>query len=181
MKKLLLTLILCFGSSLTAVGQQPPQRAPVRLSDFENAKPTYCGDRIAVLDGIHQTVPADELIIVIARAGDHDKRASLSKRRLHNVRVYWSEFLYEKSRRNPETIILAEGERVKGLGRLEFYVGGKLDHVMKVAPNADLFVGECYPPDDSFVKNGVYDPCKVTSQRNFYPCRDKLTSRRRRR
>jgi hypothetical protein len=76
---------------------------------------------------------------------------------------------------------LAEGERVKGFGRLDFYVGGKLDYVMPVAPDADLFVGNCYPPDDNFIKNGIYDPCRVADQQNFYPCRDKRAPRRRRR
>ena len=177
MEKLLVMLVLCTCS--VAMEQQPPPLVPVKLSDFKDTKPSYCGERIAVLDGIHQKTPADDSIIIIARLGNGDKRLNLNRRRLHNVRVYWTEFLYEGHRRKPGTVILAEGEPVKGFGHLEFYVGEKLVYVMKVAPNADLFVGSCYPPDDSFIKNRAYNPCRVESDRNFYPCRDKHVPRRR--
>jgi hypothetical protein len=164
------------------MAQQPPPLAPIKLSDFADVKPSYCGERIAVLDGINQKTPADESIIVIARLGDGDTRSNLNRRRLHNVRVYWAEYPESKDyRRKPETIHLAEGERTKGYGHLEFYVGGKLVYVMKVAPDADLFIGECYPPDDSYIRNRVYDPCRVKSQQIFYPCRDKYMGRKGRR
>jgi hypothetical protein len=38
-------------------------------------------------------------------------------------------------------IITAEGERVRGLGQLEFYVGGKLHSIFKVRRNKDLVAG----------------------------------------
>ncbi|MCA1618000.1 MAG: hypothetical protein LC795_01520 [Acidobacteria bacterium] len=167
-------LLLIFGvlSCSAAVAQQPPLE-PVKLSDFANAKPGRCEYRTAILDGIHQKTPADETITVIARLGDGETRTNLSWRRLHNVRVYWTQYLYKEHRRKPETIILAEGERVKGLGHLEFYVGGKLVEVMKVARTADLSIGSCYPPDDSYIRNRIFNPCWLESNRNFYPCRDK--------
>lgn len=119
--------------------------------------------------------------MVIARLGDGETRPNLSWRRLHNVRVYWIEYLYEEHRRKPETIVLAEGERVKGFGHLEFYVGGKLVEVLKVARNADLSVGSCYPPDESYIRDGVFNRCRLESDKNFYPCRDRRARRGNRR
>jgi hypothetical protein len=180
MKPLPLIIILGLVSCSAVRAQQPPLE-PVKLSDFADAKPGRCEYRTAVLDGIHQKTPADETIMVIARLGDGEARPNLSRRRLHNVRVYWTEYHNEGHRRQPETIILAEGERVKGLGHLEFYVGGKLVEVMKVARNADLSIGSCYPPDDSYIRNGVFNRCWVKSDRNFYPCRDRYAPRGNRR
>ena len=183
MKLLLLTLI--FGLlSCSTMAQQASPLAPVKLSDFANAKPEPCAARTAALDGIVQKTPADELIIVIAHLGDGDVRPNLNRRRLHNVRAYWTQYLYEGRegyRRNPKTIILAEGEKVKGFGQLEFYVGGKLVWVLKVARNADVDFGDCYPPDDSFIRHRVYDPCWVKSHQIFYPCRDRNIRRKGRR
>jgi hypothetical protein len=180
MKKIILLIIL--GSlSYPAVAQQTPPLTPVKLSDFADSKPAHCAERTAVLDGIAQKTPADELIIVVARLGDGDGRPRLNWRRLHNVRAYWTEYLYEGReghKRQPETIILAEGERVKGYGQLEFYVGGKLVWVLKVARNADVEFGDCYPPDDSFIRNKIYDRCWVKSHQIFYPCRDKNVRRK---
>jgi hypothetical protein len=180
MKKLLPIVILGLLPYL-AMAQQTPPLVPVKLNDFTNAKPAQCADRTGALDGIIQKTPSDELIIVVARLGDGDVRPNLNWRRLHNVRAYWTEYLYEGRegyRRNPSTIILAEGERVKGYGHLEFYVGGKLIWVIKVARNSDVDFGDCYPPDDSFIRNRVYNPCWVKSHRIFYPCRDQYMRRK---
>ncbi len=166
------------------MAQQASRLSPVKLSDFANAKPDPCAARTAALDGIVQKTPADELLIVVARLGEGDLRPHLNWRRLHNVRAYWTEYLSEGReghRRDAATIILAEGEKVKGFGHLEFYVGGKLVWVLKVARNADVDFGDCYPPDDSFIRKRVYNPCWVKSHRIFYPCRDMIMRRKGRR
>jgi hypothetical protein len=175
--------IIFIGGFLLSCSTVSAQSAlePVKLSDYANSGPMGCADRQAVIDVISQKTPADELIIVIARAGTGDVRTNLNRRRLHNVRVFWTEFLEQFGRRKPETIVLAEGERVKGYGHLEFYVGGKLVGVVKVARNADLSIGSCYPPDDSYIRNRIFNPCWVKSDRNFYPCRDLYSKRRRNR
>jgi hypothetical protein len=177
MKTSIFTIIILLSWSAT-VAQQPPPLEPVKLSGYANAKPAACAHRSAIADGIHQSTPADELIIVIARPGDGDTKSNLSWRRLHNIRAYWTEFLDVGYRRKPETIILAEGERVKGYGQLEFYVSGRLVEVLKVARNSDVDFSNCYPPDDSYIRKGVYNPCWVKSHRIFYPCRDRYLRRR---
>lgn len=173
--KFVFGLLLSFS---TAMAQQAPPLPPVRLSDFADAKPAQCQFRTPMLDYINQDALADRLIIVVARLGDGDIRPNLNWRRLHNVRAYWTEYLPKEQRRKPETIILAEGERIKGYGHLEFYLGGNLIHVMKIARNSDVDFGNCYPPDDSYIRNRVYDPCRVKSHRIFYPCRDRYTRRK---
>jgi hypothetical protein len=159
----------------TAVQQQGPPLEPRKLSDFDQAKPTGCDDRNAVLDVITQKTPADQSIIVVARQGTGETRSDLSWRRLENVRAYWTKFLLPAGRRDPKTIILAQGEKVEGYGQLEFYAGGNLVEVIKVARNADLFIGTCI--DEKFIRHGTYDPCELKSDRIFYPCRDRKTRR----
>jgi hypothetical protein len=181
MKILSCSLLFCFVlcvSTVTAL--QTSSLPPVKASDFADAKPPSCDYRDAVLDGINQKTPADDLIIVIARPGDGDTRPDLSRRRLYNVRAYWTQFPYEGYRRKPETVVTAEGERRKGYGQLEFYVGGDLVGIMKLARNSDLWIGMCYPPDDSYIRNHNFDPCRVVENKIFYPCRERLQSGNRR-
>ena len=182
MKTLFFSLSCCLLLSVATVeAQDAPPLEALRPSDFVNLKPARCEERTATLDVITWRTPADELIIVVARLGDGETRPGLNRRRLHNVRAFWTEFMSGEQRRKPETIILAEGERVAGHGRLEFYVGGKLVSVIKAHRNSDVDFGDCYPPDDSYIVNRVYDPCRVESHRIFYPCRDRKTRRGKRR
>jgi hypothetical protein len=178
MKKLCPAIIFALLSSSALVAQQPLPSKVVKLSEFDTYEPARCADRTATLQGITQDTPADELITVVARLGDGDSRPDLSWRRLANVRAYWTEFLPKGYRRKPETILLIQGESVKGHGHLEFYVRGKLVWVLKVARNSDVDFGNCYPPDDSYIKKRVFNACRIKSHRIFYPCRD-ISIRRR--
>src|SRR5688500_8168903 len=105
---MLIAILLLHCSAVIA--QQPPPLPPVKLSDFADAKPAQCQFRTPVLDYMNQDAQADRLIIVVARLGDDDIRPNLNRRRLHNVRAYWTQYLPKAQRRKPETIILAEGE-----------------------------------------------------------------------
>ncbi len=149
---------------------------PIPADRFEELGPAHCGDNIAVLDVLTQRTSPNKLIIVIAHLGDGETRPNLNQRRLHNVRTYWLEYLTaEGARRKPETVVLAEGERISGYGRLHFYVDGKLIGVLKLRRNADLLVGTCYPTPVE------RDPCTLKTDRNFYPCRDMYLNRRKHR
>jgi hypothetical protein len=129
-------------------------------------QPTGCEYNEAVLDGLAQKNRLDDLIIVISRLGDKDRRPDLNYRRLNNVRVYLTEYLTDPSvQRKRESLLLAQGERVPGLGRIELYVGGKLLATLRMRPDGDLLVANCgrQPPEN---------PCPH-QMRNLYPCRDK--------
>jgi len=132
--------------------------------------PGQCQDYGPVLDYVSQNAAVDQPIIVIARRGEGDIRTDINRRRLHNVRTYWTRFSPDK--RAVESVILAEGERVKDHGHLEIYVGGKLIAVLKLKTNWDLIVGNCYPEP-------LGAPfCKVKENRDFYPCLDRKRGRK---
>lgn len=122
--------------------------------------PGNCEDNILILSNVHHTAGADDTIIAIARLGDGERNRMLNHRRLHNVRVYLTEFGWH---RQPETVITAEGDRLKGYGRVELYIGGTLFAVLHVRRHQDLLVGSCEPDDIRPVK----------AERNFYPYRDR--------
>jgi len=142
-----------------------------KVSDFDKTKPGYCWYNQMQLDQISQHIPRDRRIIVIARLGDKDRKASLNTRRLNNVRAYLTEGVAEQFRRSSDSIIIAEGERTNGYGRIEFYLDGRLIEVLKVYPTHDLAVAECYAGIDG-------DPwCKTSRQGLFYPCKDHVRKR----
>ena len=98
-----------------------------------------CESNIARLDRIHSEAGESGLMIAIARLGNGEQSRQLNQRRLHNLRLY-----LEKVRgRAPRTIITAEGDRARGRGRIEIYVGGKLVDVMGVGRSEDLYAGSC--------------------------------------
>jgi hypothetical protein len=113
----------------------------------QNAKPpeTYvsigntCESNIARLDKIHSEAGDSGLVIAIARLGEGEQTHRLNQRRLHNARLY-----LEKVRgRAPKTIITAESDQVRGRGRIEIYVQGKLVDVLGVGRREDLYAGSC--------------------------------------
>jgi hypothetical protein len=158
--------------SLSLSLRQPIQSKtpPIRSESLNQDEPTGCEYNTSVLDGLAQSTSLDELIIVIAHLGRNETKSTLNHRRLDNVRVFLTEYLTNpKVRRKQQTIILAEGERANGLGRVEFYVDGKLVDTLRMRTNADLSLGNCgwEPPQD---------PCPPL-MKNFYPCRDKRVRR----
>jgi len=76
-------------------------------------------------------------LIVIARLGERERSSSLTKRRLKSV---WSYLVYEK-RIPAAAVVMAEGERAAGYGRIELYVGGKLLYSLLQPWNANMLDG----------------------------------------
>jgi hypothetical protein len=62
-----------------------------------------------------------ERLFVIARLGAGETSRRLNLARLYNTREYLSVKSFD-----PQTTIFAEGERVAGEGRIEFYLGSRL-------------------------------------------------------
>ncbi len=75
-------------------------------------------------------------LIIIARLGTGEKSSRLNKERLEVVEEY------VLRRGSDLKYILAEGSRVKGLGRIELYVGGQLYRVMPLEKNSPTY---CIP------------------------------------
>ena len=112
----------------------------------EKIQPYACGRTTANLNANHQSA-GDNNIILIARLGDGENRTELNRRRLYNAKTY----LTTSWNRDPKTIIVAQGERVKGYGRIEVYVNGMMTDVIAVKRNLDLPVGiTCDKEDEIF-------------------------------
>jgi hypothetical protein len=62
-----------------------------------------------------------ERLFIIARLGTGETSRRLNRGRLYNTRQYLSLKAFD-----PLTTVFAEGERVEGEGRIEFYLGGTL-------------------------------------------------------
>lgn len=151
--------LLCAGF-LTGLAQNKPAASSIQ---FTQPSPGSCEDNISYLNAAYVAANAtgpNTLIIAIARLGDGERQRELNRRRLHNVRVYLTQFGWNRA---PEAVITAEGERVKGYGRVELYVGGRLFDMIAVKNNGDLLVGSCEPDDIR----------PVDAERNLYPYRDK--------
>lgn len=161
----LLGLIL-FHAVFSVVAQQDETLPARHPSDFADDKPKNCYEYALSLDVITQRTDEEKTIIVIARLGSKDLKGNLNKRRLYNIRAYWTEFLSEPIRRDPKTIILAEGEPIKGYGQIEFYVRGELVEILKLIPNGDFPTTQCY------ILPGEPE-CAEEKQKLFYPCKDR--------
>lgn len=118
-----------------------------------------CEDNVSFLSNAHHLAGSDGTIIAIARLGDGETSLARNRRRLHNVRVYLTEFGWH---RQPSTVITAQGEPIKGYGRVELYVRGVLFAILQVRRNQDLLVGSCEPDDMRPVK----------AERSLYPYLD---------
>ena len=66
----------------------------------------------------------DGYVIAVARLGDGERSPEINRRRLKFIRDY------SVNVRGWDRIVVASGERVKGLGRVELYAGGKLLYVL---------------------------------------------------
>ena len=83
---------------------------------------------------------SDESIIVISRLGGGEVSRKLSRVRLDALVNYMTEVRgFSK-----EQVVTGEGERVRGLGRVEVYVKGKLHTVFNLRRNKDFGTG-CVP------------------------------------
>ena len=118
--------------------------AAAQLSE-RKIEPYPCEFNPATLNAAHQVAEEKDLIIFIARLGDGESRRELNRRRLHNVRTYLTSELYWK--RDLKTVIVAEGERVKGYGRVEIYIKGILMDVIAAKRDRHILVGSCEPDE----------------------------------
>ena len=108
-----------------------PQNCEMNLQDLEHAR------NLARRE-------TNGFLIIVARLGDEERRRELNHRRLHNVRLKLTHVGVPSDK-----IVVAEGERVRGLGRVEFYVRGEFFGALPIRRGADICVG-CCGPDENF-------------------------------
>ena len=131
-----LSILLLFGAAgaVSSAAAQSPQiyGAPNGLSGIDCEGIMSRLDFVAIAAG---NTANDQPIIIIARLGRRETNRNLNRRRLIEVAQYLE-------RRIPkERIITTQGARIDGLGRIEFYVGGRLNIVFTVRRNRDLVIG----------------------------------------
>jgi hypothetical protein len=117
---LLLVLFLCVSPK--SVAQIRGEYTPTRAHNCEGA--------LAILDMtlIEGQKDKESRFIVSAHLGDSEGSQRLNRKRLRDVMSYFRQ-------KGESRVVLASGERVKGLGRLELYVSGKLLHLLAFPKN----------------------------------------------
>ena len=93
------------------------------------------------------------VMVVMARLGDGEGSRELNRRRLYNVR----EYLKERGGLAADKIVVAEGERVRGYGRLEYYLAGKLFEQLLFRRNGYMCHSCCGPDESYYPYKEVYD------------------------
>jgi hypothetical protein len=90
-----------------------------------------------MLDLVAQRAGQEGFIIIIARLGTKETSRKLNRERMQLLADYLG-----NTRGVPKgRIVLAEGERVRGLGRVEIYLSGRLFTVFTINRNKDLARG----------------------------------------
>jgi hypothetical protein len=141
--------------SFTTTAQQKSDDRPYRFMNSDT--PLDC----EVAEVVMETVTANlkgfykdaGILIAVARLGEGEKSHELSRRRLYNVRAYLKDHGIP-----PERIVVAEGEAIKGFGRIEFYLSGKLVETALLKQDRDFCIICC----DIY---GPYYPQKENSDR----------------
>jgi hypothetical protein len=95
--------------------------------------PTNCETALMWLDAAMTEAQKDKegYIIFVARLGDSEKSPALNQKRLRAAKDYIVE-------RAANKIVTAYGERIKGHGRLEIYVGGKMLYFLTFPRNGQI-------------------------------------------
>lgn len=131
--RMLPVLFVCilFGGSASA------QDVPVKPYVYERFDGTHCETTKAALDLIAQRAGQDGFIIIIARLGTKEYSRTLNRERMQLL----ADFMHNTRGVPRERIVLAEGKRVRGLGRVEIYLKGRLFTVFTINRNKDLARG----------------------------------------
>jgi hypothetical protein len=130
MLPLLLVCVLC---SVSVAAQDKPD-TPRVLERFDG---THCEETKSVLDLIAQRAGSEGSIIIIGRLGARETSRKLNRQRIELL----SDYLQNTRGVPAERIVLAEAQRVGGLGRVEIYLQGRLFTVFTINRNKDLGTG----------------------------------------
>jgi hypothetical protein len=95
----------------------------------------------------------DERLLVVARLGKGENSRELNRRRLYNVRTCFKGNWEIDAKR----FVFAEGDKIEGEGRVEFYIGNDLIIVSVVKRGKDICVDCCDYPDSRYYGAGKRD------------------------
>ena len=153
MRKILLLIFVALSINVP-VNPQSKDTGPYVVEGNASA----CEVNAATFDNLaHMLRSTDERLFVVARLGKGESSRELSRRRLYNVRTYFKEGWPGIG---DERFVFAEGDRVEGAGRVEFYVGSKLMQISLVRRGGDICVDCCDYPDPRYYGMGKRDKSK---------------------
>ena len=157
MKKILLLIftLLTIGVSVTAQSKViEPYVVPGNLG--------ACEVNAASFDNLANILRStDERLFIVARLGKGESSRNLNRRRLYNVRTYFKEGWPNI---DAKRFVFAEGGRVEGEGRVEFYIGSDLMQISLVKRGRDICVDWCDYPDLRYYGVGKKDKPKRSRQ-----------------
>jgi hypothetical protein len=128
MRTIFLVIILVVSFNYVTPAQQSKNKGTEKAQI-----PDDCEISLRKLDNVGY-VSKNKLLIVIARFGTNDSQTILAQKRLNSARNY----LVKNWKQNREKIIVAYGEKVTSLSRLDFYVEGELFESIFVAKGKNV-------------------------------------------
>ncbi len=136
---LLTSLILCSNGNLEPRKvQATAQEASV--TKIVRADANACETNGSYLDMLtNEARSRSQRVFVISRLGIGERRISIGRRRLQMARNH----LITSDRLQKEQVVFAEGERVQGEGRLEFYLGSRLFLISLAQRNGNVCLTCC--------------------------------------
>jgi hypothetical protein len=121
--KISFTIATLLLLALTAAAQKQTL-VPIEGDIGVLEKPLNCEMTFQLMEDVRNLIQAKAddkgVVILIARLGKGENSRTLNRRRLYNVREG-----FQVTLRIMKPIVIAEGERVNGFGRVEVYLGGK--------------------------------------------------------
>jgi hypothetical protein len=140
-----LFLLLVFASFLSLPVLTVAQERRYDYDELLNCERNLLYQSVVVNAALEQT-KENGVLIVILRLGDGETSRELMRQRLYNVREYFKE---RGNRLGSEKLIVAEGERTKGYGRVEYYLDGKL-YERLLFPKNGYICHSCCGPDEGY-------------------------------
>lgn len=163
-RQCLLALVMLL-SAASLIAQEQPARSSAQGWGVPGT-PLNCEMNFQNLEYVSSLMRSQKsqngTLILIARLGTGEKQREMNRRRLYNVRLKLSSQLNVPT----EKIIIAEGERVKGFGRIEFYVVGELIGALLIPKHSDICIG-CCGPDERFYPYKKSFESKTTQRKRY--------------
>lgn len=135
-------IALCLVVWSIASSQNAQSAKPIisEGSNGEGIDGSNCDNTKALFDLIAQNAGAEETIIVIGKLGRGELSREIVRRRMRNLQDY----IYFTRGVAKERVVMAEGDRINGLGQVDVYIKGKLVVIFRLKRNRD-FLTNCEP------------------------------------
>jgi hypothetical protein len=156
----LILLLFCVISNSFGQSRETDGFTPKTIIDTHK-----CESSVREVGALNEHSERNEFILIISHLGENETE-SFGKRRLDNAKTFLTKG-FVSINRAPESVIIAQGERVSQKGYLDFFVKGILELRVFFPKNRDFFLGTCvlnYPQEKQ---------CSLAYDKLYFPCKDK--------